>query len=43
MLLKSSDEFIGDLMDYGIVVDIFVKYGEEWFRKSEVCWLLIFN
>nr|XP_024387006.1 shikimate kinase 3, chloroplastic-like [Physcomitrium patens] len=31
----SSDELIGDLMDYGTVADIFAKYGEEWFRKSE--------
>uniref|UniRef100_A0A7I4A2G6 Uncharacterized protein n=1 Tax=Physcomitrium patens TaxID=3218 RepID=A0A7I4A2G6_PHYPA len=36
MSLKSSDELIGDLMDYGTVADIFAKYGEEWFRKSEV-------
>ncbi|XP_073392817.1 shikimate kinase, chloroplastic isoform X2 [Physcomitrium patens] len=36
MSLKSSDELIGDLMDYGTVADIFAKYGEEWFRKSEI-------
>ncbi|XP_073392820.1 shikimate kinase, chloroplastic isoform X5 [Physcomitrium patens] len=23
-------------MDYGTVADIFAKYGEEWFRKSEI-------